>query len=122
LPQERLDPTTLAITIYAMITKIDSPGCMIPSWRGMFIAEANIGATAMALERELATYQKELPNLLVHEGKYVLIHGDSVVDVYSSYEDAVKSGYEKFGLELFLVKKVQAVEQVQYFTRNILAS
>jgi hypothetical protein len=29
----------------------------------------------MAPEKELATYRKELPNLLAEEGKYVLIHG-----------------------------------------------
>src|SRR5262249_1330330 len=44
----------------------------------------------MPLEKELATYKEKLPELLAEEGKFVLIHGDTVVATYSSYEDAVK--------------------------------
>jgi hypothetical protein len=32
------------------------------------------------LERELQTYQEQLPNLLVHEGKFVLISDGEVID------------------------------------------
>ena len=73
----------------------------------------------MALERELRTYQKELSSLLQDEGKYVLICEDEIGGVCDTYEDAIKSGYEKYNLKQFLVKKIQAVEQVQYFTRHI---
>jgi hypothetical protein len=73
----------------------------------------------MALEKERQTYQRELPNLLPSEGKYVLIHGDGVVGVYDTYNDALKIGYDRFGLQPFLVKRIQAVEQVHCFTRNI---
>jgi hypothetical protein len=73
----------------------------------------------MALERELQTYKQKLGELAPHEGRYVLIHEAEVVDVFMSYEDALKEGYEKFGLTPFLVKKIQAVEQVQYVTRHI---
>lgn len=71
----------------------------------------------MALERELATYHARLPEFLEHEGKYVLIHGDDVVEFFNTYEDAIKAGYDRFKLEPFLVKKVQVVEQVQHITR-----
>ena len=74
----------------------------------------------MALEKELATYKAKLPDLKEHQGKYVLIHGDAVVDFYAAYEDAIKAGYEKFKLEPFLVKQVSATETVQYFTRHII--
>lgn len=47
----------------------------------------------------------------------MLIHGDDVIDFFSSYEDAIKSGYEKFKLEPFLVKQIQTVEVVQCITR-----
>jgi hypothetical protein len=30
----------------------------------------------MALEKELQTFQRELPNLLANEGKFVVISGD----------------------------------------------
>ena len=73
----------------------------------------------MALESELKTYREKLPELLVHEGKYALSKGDDLVDVYDTYSDAIQSGYEKFRLEPFLVKKITAEEQVQYFTRPI---
>ncbi len=74
----------------------------------------------MALEKELETYKKKLPELKENnEGKFVLIHGDEIVDVFVSYEDAVKLGYEKFKLEPFLVKKIEAVEHVQFITRFV---
>ena len=71
----------------------------------------------MALEQELATYQEKMAELLPNEGKFVLIHGSDVVDVYGTYEDAVKEGYQKFNLEPFLVKQIQSVEQVQFISR-----
>ncbi len=72
----------------------------------------------MALERELATYKNKLPELTQHEGKYVLIHGDDVVDVYTSYEDAMKEGYAKFGTkDPFLVKQIHSIEQVHFVSR-----
>jgi hypothetical protein len=60
----------------------------------------------MALEKELESFQRELPNLLAEEGKFVVVSGDQVVGAYTSYEDALKVGYEKFGLKPFLVKKI----------------
>jgi hypothetical protein len=30
-----------------------------------------------------------------------------VIDVYGMYEDAIKEGYAKFGVESFLVKQIQ---------------
>jgi len=74
----------------------------------------------MALEKELATYNAKLPDLKDYQGKYVLIHGDDVVDFYVAYEDAIKAGYEKFKLEPFLVKQVSVTETVQQFTRHII--
>lgn len=73
----------------------------------------------MALERELATYAAKLPEFREHEGKFVLIHGTDVIDFFTSYDDAIKAGYQRFKLEPFLVKQVQAFERVQYVTRLI---
>jgi len=73
----------------------------------------------MALDKELATYQAKLPEMKQHEGKYVLIHGESVVDFFSTYEDAIKAGYQQFKLEPFLVKRVLTTEPVLYITRSI---
>jgi len=73
----------------------------------------------MALEKELATYQRKLTELLPHEGKFVLIHGDDVAGIWETYEDALQAGYQKFLLAPFLVKRIQWAETVQNFTRDI---
>lgn len=73
----------------------------------------------MALEKEIEIYNRELPNLLAEQGKFVVICGETIMGTFVSYEDALKIGYEKCGLKSFLVKKIQAVEQVQYFSRDL---
>ena len=76
----------------------------------------------MPLEKELETYQKSLPELLSQEGKFALIHGGEVAGTYGTYEDALQVGYERFGLTPFLIKQIQTVERVQFFTRDIAPS
>ncbi len=73
----------------------------------------------MALEKEIATYKSKLPELKQHEGKFVLISGEEVVDFFSTYEDAIKAGYQKFKLEPFLVKQVSTTEPVFFVSRNV---
>jgi hypothetical protein len=72
----------------------------------------------MVLEKELTTFEKNRDTLMAHEGKYVLIHDTEIAGFFDTYEDAVQSGYQKFSLTPFLVKKIQAVEQVQHLTRD----
>jgi hypothetical protein len=72
-----------------------------------------------ALEKELETYRRELPHLLADEGKYVLIHGDKVISTWATYADAIQEGYRLFQLQPFLVKKISAIEQIAYFTRDV---
>ena len=74
----------------------------------------------MQLERELATYRANLSELLQHEGKYVLIHGEGVADVFDTYQDALRQGYRQFGLEPFMVKQIQRTERVHYVSHAIL--
>jgi hypothetical protein len=73
----------------------------------------------MALEKELETYKQKLVELKEHEGKFALIQGDALVDVFTSYEDAIKAGYDKFGLEPFLVRQIHATEQAQFISRIV---
>lgn len=73
----------------------------------------------MSLEKEQTTYARELAGLLPQLGKFVLIQGDTVVGVFADYEAALEAGYNKYGLDPFMVKKIQAVEQTQSFTRDI---
>ena len=73
----------------------------------------------MALERESATYGEKLPELLKHEGRYVLIHAADVIGPFASYEDALRRGYREFGLQPFLVKRIQSSEPIQFITRAV---
>jgi hypothetical protein len=71
----------------------------------------------MALEVELETYRKRLPEFKTeHKDQWVLIHGEDVVGFFESYEEALGLGYEKFGLDDFLLREVQEVEPVYYMT------
>lgn len=77
-------------------------------------------ATGEMFKKELAAYERERERLIgTEEGKYALIHGDSIAGVWSSYEDALKEGYQRFGLSPFFVKQIQRVERVCFFTRDI---
>ena len=73
----------------------------------------------MALEKELETYRQKLPEMLDKEGKFALVHGSEIADIYASYEDALKEGYKRYGLEPFLVKKIEATEKVQFISRFV---
>jgi len=73
----------------------------------------------MALEKELAAYRSKLSELKGSEGKFVLIHGDELVDTFGSYEDAIKEGYSRFKLEPFLVKQIHSIEQIQFISRFV---
>lgn len=76
-------------------------------------------ATLQPLEKELETYNQNLHNLLADEGKYVVISGVEIDGIFESYSDALKMGYEKFGVKPFLVKKISATEKISYFTRDL---
>lgn len=74
----------------------------------------------MALEKEMATYKSKLPELKQNEGKFVLIQGDDLVNIYTSYEDALKEAYSRFGLNTpFLIKQIHSIEQVQFVSRFV---
>ena len=62
-------------------------------------------ATAHRLQRE-------------HGLTFVLIHGNDIIDYFTSYEDAIKNGYQKYGVSTpFLVKQIHAVEQAHFISR-----
>lgn len=73
----------------------------------------------MKLEQETKAYWAHVDELQGHLGKYVLIHGSDVVDILAAYEDALKQGYERFGLDNFMVRKIESPETVHHFTRDI---
>src|SRR5260221_11942974 len=62
------------------------------------------------LLRELRTFLRELPRLVVEEeeGRYALVKGDEVISVWDTYRDAAQVGQEKFGSEPFLIHQIHA--------------
>ena len=78
----------------------------------------------MSLEHEFEIYRLNLMDMLgvnnVNEGKYVVIKGDEILDVYDSLDGALGAGYERYGDVDFLVKQIHAVEPIEYFSRDIL--
>jgi hypothetical protein len=74
---------------------------------------------AMALERELAAYQRELERLIQEGegGRFALIYGDEVVSVWDTYRDAIQTGYDRFGLQPFMVKQIRQYERPIVITR-----
>ena len=70
----------------------------------------------MTLERELETYRANLATLRENEGRFVLVHGDAI-DTFTAYDDALREGYRRYGLEPFLVKRIEATERIHTITR-----
>jgi hypothetical protein len=74
----------------------------------------------MPLEQELQTYHEQKEHLLEqYKDRYVLIKGDHIVADFESRGDALREGYKRFGQEAFLVKKVEDIEQVNFFSRTL---
>ncbi|MBX3362872.1 MAG: hypothetical protein KF912_00390 [Phycisphaeraceae bacterium] len=74
------------------------------------------------LEREMDAFRKALPSLIDRIGEYAVVVGDEIVGTYSTWEDACKVGYAKVGTSTpFLVKKIEEVETVNYFTRSLVS-
>jgi hypothetical protein len=77
----------------------------------------------MALEHEIAVYRKRLPELLAHEGKFVVIHGNDIVGFADDLDGALDIGYGRFGTgQPFLVKRVDKVERVFDTNLKIISS
>jgi hypothetical protein len=76
----------------------------------------------LTFARELETYKTKLPELPAQDGQFVLIHENTVEGCYDTYGDAMTAGYQAFGLNLFLVKRIEALETPIFITRNVCPS
>lgn len=78
----------------------------------------------MELEREIETYREILESLLPENlGKFVIIHGKDIIGIMDTYEDALKEGYGKCGLDKpFLVKRIATEYTSMYFTRDVISA
>ena len=76
--------------------------------------------TSQPLSHELAIYDHLKDEwVAAHDGKFVLIHKDDEPTIWETYRDALAAGYDKFGMDPFLVKQIRGIEQVQFITRNL---
>jgi hypothetical protein len=73
----------------------------------------------MALEREIETYRRRLPELLPNKGKYVVIQGEEVVGIFEALGDALRAGYSRFLHEPFLVRMIRETEEVLFTSRDL---
>ena len=71
------------------------------------------------LEQELKTYLGILPELISEQGKYVVIRGAEVAGTWETYDDALQEAYRRYHRPPFLVKKIEAVEQMFSFSRDV---
>ncbi len=75
------------------------------------------------LYRESETYRRELPRLLAegHEGKSVLIKGDTILGIFADYDEAMNVGRERYLMEPFLVHPILEWQPVfrQYLAKLI---
>lgn len=71
----------------------------------------------------LAIYEKEKARLMAEgsTGKFALVGDGKIVGVWETYEDALQSGYERFGVDAkFLVKKIQGpIDGILFFSRDL---
>ncbi len=64
--------------------------------------------TLKLYEKEIATYVRELPQLLEdgHAGRHALVKGDEILSIWDTQGDAIQAGREKFGDEPIFVKTI----------------
>jgi len=66
----------------------------------------------VALERELKYFETIRRELLVnHAGKFALIKGEEFIGAFDSPDNAFKEGVDRFGKEIFLVKRISEEEE-----------
>ncbi len=68
------------------------------------------------MNTELATYRDQLEIYLQqdHEGEFVVIQGEDALGFYPDQVAALKAGYDHYGLDPFLVKRVTLDEKAAF--------
>jgi hypothetical protein len=73
--------------------------------------------TERPLQREIETYNANLPELLGSIGRFVLVKGDRIEGIYDTYADAVKAGYGQFKLEPLWLSKSCLLNRSLFYAR-----
>lgn len=62
---------------------------------------------AMALEREISAYQRDLEELIKHfENKFVVYHDDARLGAFDSFENAATAAISTYGRGPYLIRQV----------------
>jgi hypothetical protein len=69
------------------------------------------------LQAELDVFERLRLSLLDRAaGKYALVKGSDLVDVFGTEAEAIRDGYRRFGNEAFLVKHIVEADVPMIFT------
>ena len=73
------------------------------------------------LEKEFQTFtENQLKLAQDHLGKFVLIKGSDIIDVFEDQIEAIEKGIEKFGKEPFLVNEITSAGfRINYLPRLV---
>jgi hypothetical protein len=72
---------------------------------------------AVALKTELDAFERIRLNLLDQvPGRYALVKGRDLVELYGNEAEAIREGYRRFGNEAFLVKHIVVADVPMLFT------
>lgn len=74
------------------------------------------------IEKEVAFYERKRPELVAKsDGKFVLIKGERVEGTFDDFDEAIGAGYDRFGLEPFLVRRVSAIDETINLTSMLVS-
>jgi hypothetical protein len=67
-----------------------------------------------AIQAELEYFEKIKPELLkTHRGKVALVKGVSLIDTFTTMEEAYKEGLKRFGTNPFLIRVIEDITPEQ---------
>src|SRR5262245_47362761 len=71
------------------------------------------------LAREWETYRREVGRLLAagEEGRYALIHGDDIVGIFDTWDEAREAGLNRYLLQAHMVRPILSREPLLRVSR-----
>lgn len=68
----------------------------------------------IALEEELSFFESKREEWVkIYEGKYALVKGSSLIDTFTTLDEAYQKGVELFGITPFLIKIVLEQDKIE---------
>ena len=75
---------------------------------------------SVQLKKEYQTYLSHRRDLInQHLDKYVLIKNNKIINLFESYESALRSGLKSFGHVPFFIRSIKEEEEVHFFHQGI---